>query len=66
MPFLLTALLLTQATALLRRLNKRAHIVQWVSGLFLIGVGVLLLTGKFATLNTFFIELTPEWLVEHL
>lgn len=65
-PFLVTALLVSRATALLKRLNKRAHVVQRVSGGFLIAVGVLLLTGQFALLNTFFVQLTPDWLVSHL
>jgi len=65
-PFLIAAALLTQATDLLRRLNKHAHIVQWVSGLFLIAIGLLLITGKFTSLNAFFIQFTPDWLVERL
>ncbi len=65
-PFLVTALLLTQATDFLRRMNRHARIVQWVSGLFLIGVGLLLLTGQFAAMNAFFIRFTPDWLVEHI
>jgi cytochrome c-type biogenesis protein len=65
-PFLITALLLTRATAFLKRINRRAHVVQKLSGVFLVGVGVLLLTGKFSSLNTLFIQLTPDWLVNHL
>lgn len=65
-PFLLTALLLAQATSLLHRLNRHARIVQRLSGGFLIAVGALLFSGQFAALNTFFIELTPDWLVDHL
>ncbi len=65
-PFLIAAALLTQATDLLRRLNKHARIVQWVSGLFLIAIGLLLITGKFTSLNAFFIQFTPDWLVERL
>lgn len=65
-PFLLTALLLTRATDLLRRLNRHAHIVQRVSGGFLIAIGVLLVSGHFSSLNAFFIEITPEWLISHM
>lgn len=65
-PFLLTALLLTQATGLLYRLNKRGHMVQRISGLFLIGVGLLLLSGQFVTINALFVRMTPDWLVDHL
>ncbi len=63
-PFLVTALLLTRATELLRRMNRHARIVQWVSGLFLIGVGLLLVSGQFSAMNAFFIRFTPDWLVE--
>ena len=66
LPFLLTAALLTRATDFLRRMNRHARIVQWVSGIFLIGVGLLLVSGQFSSLNALFINLTPEWLVDHL
>lgn len=66
LPFLLTALLLTRATELLRRLNKHAHIVQRASGVFLIAVGGLLISGHFSTLNAFFIRVTPDWMINHL
>ena len=66
LPFLLTALLLTRATDLLRRVNRHALIVQRVSGVFLIAIGVLLASGHFATMNAFFLQVTPDWLIEHL
>jgi cytochrome c-type biogenesis protein len=66
LPFLLTALLLTRATHFLHRMNRHAHIVQRVSGIFLILVGLLLVSGQLSTMNTFFINLTPEWLIDHL
>lgn len=65
-PFLFTALLVTRATGFLKRLNRHAHVVQKVSGGFLILVGVLLITGKFSSLNAVFIQLTPDWLTNHL
>jgi len=37
-----------------------------VSGLFLILVGVLLLTDYFTLLSTFALQFTPEWLFERL
>lgn len=66
LPFLLTALLITRATNLIRRLNRHARIVQRVSGIFLIAVGLLLVTGQFTMMNSFFIRFTPEWLAERL
>jgi cytochrome c-type biogenesis protein len=65
-PFLLTALLITRATQFIRRLNRHAHIVQRVSGIFLIAVGVLLATGEFTTMNSLFVRITPDWLAERL
>jgi cytochrome c-type biogenesis protein len=66
LPFLLTALLLTRAVDLLRRLNRHALVVQRVSGVFLILIGILLATGQFATMNALFLRMTPDWLIEHL
>lgn len=66
LPFLITALLFSRATGHLRRLNRHAHIVQKVSGGFLIAIGLLLVSGQLTRLNTFFIQFTPDWLVEHL
>lgn len=65
-PFLTAALLLTRATAWLRRLNRHARAVEMISGLFLIGVGLLLVTGTFTVLNTYFIRITPEWMLRYL
>ena len=66
LPFLITALLFTRATDQLRRLNRHAHIVQKISGVFLVAIGLLLVTGQLTSLNTFFMQFTPDWLVEHL
>ena len=65
-PFLLVALLLTTSTGWLRQLNRHLNIVSIVSGVFLIIVGLLLLTGTFQNLNTFFLRFTPSWLLERL
>lgn len=65
-PFLLSALLLTRATRFLRKMNRHAHVVQRVVGIFLIGIGVLLILGEFSRLNAFFIQFTPDWLVSHM
>lgn len=65
-PFLLTALLITRASSFIRRLNRHAHIVQRVSGIFLIVVGTLLATGEFTAMNSLFVRITPDWLAERL
>ena len=65
-PFLVTAALLTQAVGWLKRLNRHMRAVEIASGLLLIGVGILLVTGMFTTMNTYFIGITPEWLTRYL
>lgn len=65
-PFLVVALLLTTATGWLRQLNRYLNIVSVVSGIFLIIIGLLLLTDTFQSLNSLFLRFTPSWLVERL
>ena len=65
-PFLVTALLLTQAVGWLRRLNQHLRAVEVASGLLMVGVGVLLITGMFSVLNSYFIRITPEWLLRYM
>ncbi|QFP78068.1 cytochrome c biogenesis CcdA family protein [Deinococcus sp. AJ005] len=59
-PFLLAALLWDRFN--LRRLNRYAGIFEKVGGGILVLVGVLMLTGQFTRLATFFYEVTPAWL----
>lgn len=63
-PFLLTAWMLTSATSRLKKLNRYLPVIERVSGAFIIIVGVLLVTGSFTILNTFFNSITPEWFLE--
>jgi cytochrome c-type biogenesis protein len=65
-PFLLAAALLAQATGWLKRLNQHMRVVEIVSGLLMLGVGILLITGTFSVLNNYFIRITPEWLLQYL
>ncbi len=62
LPFLLTAALLTQAMSWLKRLHRYMKLIKIVSGLLMVGVGILLLTGKISALNAYLIRITPEWL----
>ena len=64
-PFLVTAWMLTTATSRLRQLNRHMLLIERLSGVFIILIGVLLLTGTFTYLNTIFNQLTPEWLLEY-
>lgn len=63
-PFLVTAWMLTAATSRLKRLNQYLPVIERVSGAFIIVVGILLITGYFTVLNTFFNGITPQWLLE--
>lgn len=56
-PFILTALAFGSMTPLLRKMNSRLGLVSAVSGIFLIVVGVLLLTDSFTRLATY----APVW-----
>jgi cytochrome c-type biogenesis protein len=57
---------LTRAVGWLRRLNRYMRVVEIASGLLMIGVGVLLISGAFTALNSYFIRITPEWLLRYL
>jgi cytochrome c-type biogenesis protein len=50
-PFLLTAVAFTRMTAAFRWLRRRYLVITAISGLVLIGMGVLLLTGELTRLN---------------
>jgi cytochrome c-type biogenesis protein len=65
-PFLITAALLTQAMGWLGRLKRYIRVIQIVSGLMMIAVGVLLATGTFALLNRVLGGITPAWLLERM
>jgi cytochrome c-type biogenesis protein len=59
-PFLLTAALLGTATGFLRRINRYLHVIELVSGLLLVVVGVFLVGGIFSYINILFTA-TPSW-----
>jgi cytochrome c-type biogenesis protein len=65
-PFLVTAWMLTAATSRLKSLNRHMGLIERVSGAFIIIIGVLLLTGTFTVLNTFFNRFVPEWLLTYI
>lgn len=52
LPFLATAVLLTRVTGLLKRLNRHLRAVEIASGLLMVGVGILLVSGAFTALNS--------------
>ncbi|HEX6032061.1 MAG TPA: cytochrome c biogenesis protein CcdA [Tepidiformaceae bacterium] len=53
-PFLITGLALSDAQGFLRRLQKHSGTIELVSGLLLIAVGTLLITGRLTALNDYF------------
>jgi cytochrome c-type biogenesis protein len=66
-PFLLSALLLTGASGILKQINRHAHTIEIVSAVFLVTIGLLLITNRFeAIFNSFFSRLAPAWLLQWL
>jgi cytochrome c-type biogenesis protein len=61
-PFLFTAVLLSTAVGLLKRINRYLHTIELVSGVLLVVVGVFLISGIFfSRFNTLF-SAVPLWL----
>jgi cytochrome c-type biogenesis protein len=54
LPFLITGLALSDAQGVLRRIGRYSGIIEVVSGLLLIAVGTLLITGRLTNLNQYF------------
>ncbi|MFN3368321.1 MAG: cytochrome c biogenesis protein CcdA, partial [Thermus sp.] len=65
-PFLLVALFAERLKGWLRRAGRLSHYVELLAGVVLLLVGVLLLTGTYSALNSFFLRITPEWLQKYL
>ena len=65
-PFLLVALFAERLKVWLRRAGRFSHYVEILAGVVLLAVGILLLTGTFTALNSFFLRITPEWLQKYL
>jgi cytochrome c-type biogenesis protein len=53
-PFLITGLALADAQGVLRRMQKYSGVIEVVSGLLLIAIGTLLITGRLTALNEYF------------
>ncbi len=66
LPFILSAMAVDsffQFSQVFRRYIKAVHVV---AGVLLVIVGTILLTDYMTTLNTYFINLTPDWLFQRL
>lgn len=67
-PFLITAWMLTAATTRLKMLNPYLGIIEQFSGVFIIFVGILLISGQFTVLNGWvnqFERFVPEWITQY-
>ncbi|GAC1330433.1 MAG: cytochrome c biogenesis protein CcdA [Candidatus Dormibacteria bacterium] len=58
-PFFAVALLMERMRPLLRVINRRARLVEAVSGVMLVVVGLLIFTGEFARINQLFGPIAP-------
>jgi cytochrome c-type biogenesis protein len=65
-PFLITAALLTRGVGLLKKLNRHLRVIELASGILMVAVGLLLVSGLFTVLNNYFFNLTPDWLLRYL
>lgn len=62
-PFLLVALFADRVRPLLRRAARFSRWAEVTAGVALLAVGVLMVTGTLTQLNSFFLRITPEWLL---
>jgi len=65
-PFVLSAVALTAFLGWFRRFRRYLRYVEWVTGLLLIGVGLLLVSGKFTVLAGWLLRFTPGFLWERI
>ncbi|MCL6590951.1 MAG: cytochrome c biogenesis protein CcdA [Firmicutes bacterium] len=66
LPFILLALAFERVSKGLNRIKPYLKYLEWASGLLLIGMGLLLLTGGFRTLIAWLMRLTGGWSLENL
>ncbi len=65
-PFLISALALDWFLGVFSRFRRFLPVVEKVSGVMLIIVGLLLMTGALTILSTYLITRTPDWILERL
>lgn len=66
LPFLLVAAFTDRMRPWLRRMARFSHGAELAAGAVLVVVGLLLLTGTYSVLNSFFLKITPDWLQDRL
>jgi cytochrome c-type biogenesis protein len=65
-PFILVAFGLGSATRWLKKLSPHLRKVEIASGVLLLVMGLLFVTDQFQLLNSFFFNLTPDWMYRFL
>lgn len=65
-PFFLSSLALHKFLHLFQRFNRYIQAVHVTGGVILVVAGILLYTGYMTILNTYALQLTPQWLWERL
>jgi len=65
-PFLLSALALERFLEAFSRFRRFLPVVQVASGVLLILLGILLMTGTFTILSSYLTRFTPEWVLDRI
>jgi cytochrome c-type biogenesis protein len=65
-PFLLSAIAIDRFSAFFQRMRKQMVWVSRISGVVMIGIGILLVTNYFTILASWLTSLTPEFLLERI
>lgn len=65
-PFLLAALATDRFLAASKRMRRMIPVLEKVSGAVLVLVGILLVTGSFAILSSYFIRFTPDFILRRI
>lgn len=65
-PFLLAALALDSFLGAFSRFRSFLPMVEKASGILLVILGILLMTGSFTILSTYLTRFTPDWVLNHI
>jgi cytochrome c-type biogenesis protein len=65
-PFLLASLALDWFLQVFKRFRRWMPVVEKASGVLLIVLGLLLLTGRFTVLSGYLTRFTPNWILERI
>jgi cytochrome c-type biogenesis protein len=65
-PFLLASLALDWFLQVFKRFRRWMPVVEKASGVLLIVLGLLLLTGRFTVLSGYLTRFTPGWILERI